>query len=462
MATDPSIPLGVQQFKFNPFEQLGQIREQQQRRQLNDQAIRSNQALEEERRNKIAADQRLAASTATIDGLMQKAMVPDPDTGIFTFDRSIAERGIVESGQGHLLPTYLQHFDALDKSTREAAEKTNGAIAKALMTVTASGNTAGAALGMVAYLKKNRLMTDEHMQPILQSLAEDDSPENVAKLVSKYGDAIPQYRELQNAETKRKSDLAHTDATTANLAATTAKTAAETAQIGKPPVPKNLDEALFAATQTKDGPEVRRLLNLIGQKNAAGRAPTQDNEPLVSIMGPDGKPVLVRRSQAEGKTPASTREQGRPVSAAVAGDLADFDTSLDELSAVRAAISPKDSTGIVARVGATLPYVTQLTGWGEDAKKRQAVIDRVKQVIGKTLEGGVLRKEDEAKYEKILPNIGDAPDVAKSKLDGLEAAITKRKQRLLDNLGDANFDVSKQTQRGGTKKIGRFDVVVEP
>ena len=41
----------------------------------------------------------------------------------------------------------------------------------------------------------------------------------------------------------------------------------------------------------------------------------------------------------------------------------------------------------------------RLTGWGTDAKKKQALIDRVKQVIGKTLEGGVLRKEDEVKYE---------------------------------------------------------------
>jgi len=198
------------------------------------------------------------------------------------------------------------------------------------------------------------------------------------------------------------------------------------------------------------------------QYEAAGRAPTTDTEPLVSIMGADGQPVLVRRSQAEGKRPASTREQGRPVTANDASDLADFDTSLDELAAVRAAISPTDSTGIVARAAATVPYVTQITGWGADAKKRQAVIDRVKQVIGKTLEGGVLRKEDEAKYEKILPNIGDSPEVAKAKLDGLDAAIAKRKGRRLDALTDAGYDTGKFTAR--TPKpttIGRFTVEVK-
>lgn len=184
------------------------------------------------------------------------------------------------------------------------------------------------------------------------------------------------------------------------------------------------------------------------------RQPDAAGETLVAVMGKDGQPVLVPRSQAAGMRPANSREQGRAVTATDASDFADFDTSLDELAAVRAAISADDSTGIIARVGATIPYVTQITGWGADAKKRQAVIDRVKQVIGKTLEGGVLRKEDEAKYEKILPNIGDAPDVAATKLTGLEAAITKRKGRRMDALQDAGYDVGQFRARGAGNGSG--------
>jgi hypothetical protein len=165
----------------------------------------------------------------------------------------------------------------------------------------------------------------------------------------------------------------------------------------------------------------------------------------------NGKQVRISENEYQpGDLPASTREQGRPVTSGDASDLADFDTSKDELAAVRAAISPSDSTGIVARIGATIPFVTQISGWGSDAKKRQAVIDRVKQVIGKTLEGGVLRKEDEAKYEKILPNIGDAPDVATAKLNGLDSAIDKRKQRRLDALADAGYETSRFKERGGS------------
>lgn len=179
------------------------------------------------------------------------------------------------------------------------------------------------------------------------------------------------------------------------------------------------------------------------------RAPTAapaDRAPFWVNRG--GKMIRITEAQYQpGDLPASTREQGRSVTAADASDLADFDTSRDELAAVRAAITPADSTGLVAQAGAKLPYVTQLTGWGTDAKKRQAVIDRVKQVIGKTLEGGVLRKEDEVKYEKILPTIGDAPAVALEKLNGLDAAIAKRKGRRLDSLEDANYDVTKYRVR---------------
>jgi len=172
-----------------------------------------------------------------------------------------------------------------------------------------------------------------------------------------------------------------------------------------------------------------------------------------------GKMIRVSEAQyREGDLPASTREQGRSVTSGDAGDLADFDTSLDDLKVLRSTIAPRDpktgalieagATGTTAKIGAWLPNaVTDATGIGTVAKQKQAVIDRVKQVIGKTLEGGVLRKEDEAKYEKILPTIADTVAVVEAKLDGLDAAITKRRQRRIDALTDANYDTSKFTAR---------------
>lgn len=197
-------------------------------------------------------------------------------------------------------------------------------------------------------------------------------------------------------------------------------------------------------------PERRREIERAKRAMAAAeRAPERaGEEPLVPIIGPDGQAVLVRRSAAEGQRPANAREQGRPVTSGDAGRIADFDTSLNDLRTLGQTI-PKGSTGTSAAFGASLPnFVTQATGVGVTAKQKQAVIDRVKQVIGKTLEGGVLRKEDEAKYEKILPTIGDVDSVVEAKLKGLEQAIRTRRQTTLDALSDAGYDTTKYTERG--------------
>jgi hypothetical protein len=156
----------------------------------------------------------------------------------------------------------------------------------------------------------------------------------------------------------------------------------------------------------------------------------------------------MRKSQAEGRRPANIREQGRPVTSGDANRVADLDTSLDDLNTLTKAIGGSKATGTRAKVGAALPnFVTELTGAGAEAKSKQAVIDRVKQVIGKALEGGVLRKEDEYKYEKILPTIGDVPSVVQSKLLGLSKAIKQRRQTLLDSLGDAGYDTERFNAR---------------
>jgi hypothetical protein len=175
------------------------------------------------------------------------------------------------------------------------------------------------------------------------------------------------------------------------------------------------------------------------------QGPDTSSEPLVAIMGPTGEPVYVPRSQAAGQRPASTREQGRPVMTGDANRIADLDTSLDDVDVLAKTLG---TTGAQSAIGAAVPdFVTEFTGFGEDAKQRQAVIDRVKQVIGKALEGGVLRKEDEAKYAKILPTIGDPPAVANTKMQGLRAALSQRRQTLLDTLGDSGFDTSKHNAR---------------
>jgi hypothetical protein len=165
---------------------------------------------------------------------------------------------------------------------------------------------------------------------------------------------------------------------------------------------------------------------------------------------------------------ARNRTTARPVLSGDVNRIADIDTSLNEITALRDEVK---GTGTVSYIGAHTPnFITNAFGIGEDAKKRQSQIDRTKQLIGKTFEGGVLRKEDEIKYEKILPTIGDPPDVAARKLDGLERMMKQKRETMLETLDDAGFNVEAMKKRGPaggaagpakSGKVGKYTFTVE-
>lgn len=64
-----------------------------------------------------------------------------------------------------------------------------------------------------------------------------------------------------------------------------------------------------------------------------------------------------------------------------------------------------------------------------------------KQIIGAYLEGGVLRKEDEEKYNKFLPSAGESLETGLNKRDKLIAAIATRAEEQRKALGRAGFNV---------------------
>lgn len=225
--------------------------------------------------------------------------------------------------------------------------------------------------------------------------------------------------------------------------------------IARASAPKEPPKRTVVQTTGPGGRPVRRavteeeLIAGVPEYQEPKAAPAADNEPLIPVIGDDGQPVLMPRSKAAGRRPASTREQGRPVTSGDAGRISDLDTSLDDVEVLGQQLG---ATGAASAIGAALPnVVTELTGLGSDSKQRQGTIDRVKQVIGKALEGGVLRKEDEAKYAKILPTIGDPPEVARSKMEGLRAALVQRRQTLIDALADAGYDTTKFSERKRTQ-----------
>jgi len=80
--------------------------------------------------------------------------------------------------------------------------------------------------------------------------------------------------------------------------------------------------------------------------------------------------------------------------------------------------------------------------WNSPHKKVQAKFDLVRQKIGKMLEGGVLREQDEEKYTKIMPVLTDKPGVARDKSRQLSILLRKDLARIMDNYGRAGYNVS--------------------
>jgi len=138
-----------------------------------------------------------------------------------------------------------------------------------------------------------------------------------------------------------------------------------------------------------------------------------------------------------------TGEGGKPLLSGEINKIAEIDQGLKDAETLKEQVTSVGGTGAASALGALVPdVVTEFTGIGSEAKQRQAVIARVKQIIGKALEGGVLRKEDEEKYAKILPTISDAPEVAQSKIDGLIQTLNNNRDVFLESYQAAGRDVA--------------------
>lgn len=137
--------------------------------------------------------------------------------------------------------------------------------------------------------------------------------------------------------------------------------------------------------------------------------------------------------------------EGRDMGSLISGFRQSFDK-------YRSVIGP-----VKGRLGGVNPYDVNV-------QKFQADLKRTAQTIGKFMEGGVLRKEDEAKYEKMLPSLTDVPEVANYKLDQLDQIVRDRHKANLEALRSQGYDTSglemapaaKSSPKTGKKVVDKF------
>lgn len=138
-------------------------------------------------------------------------------------------------------------------------------------------------------------------------------------------------------------------------------------------------------------------------------------------------------------TKEDLNEGGPQVTSAVAQELGDSKAAEEMIKSLESSI------GGEAGKKAFSPVIGQLRAnnpWDTDVQSIQSQINATKQIVGKYLEGGVLRLEDEKKYEKILPKIGDTPEVAQNKIEQVKKLIGQKYKSQTGTLGEAGFDVS--------------------
>ena len=115
-------------------------------------------------------------------------------------------------------------------------------------------------------------------------------------------------------------------------------------------------------------------------------------------------------------------QESAKYSSVIAGNISDFNHHLTNLTTFPGATSGSGSVDpIMGRIRSMNPYDV-------DQQTLQAMIDKTRQIVGKALEGGVLRKEDEEKYKRysLQPQIQKA--TALNKIAMIQAQLNQKMQ----------------------------------
>jgi hypothetical protein len=446
MPIDPRIPLGVQpapiQSPLEMFQAIAQLQGIREQTELRRQAA-------EEARTKHLRQQQIGAA--------YRDAIKVDDQGEVTVDYGLLTQHL----PGDLIPGVIKELQA-DKTSALALKKTRMDLAKlgqeylggAAKTILAAKGDQHIWELELQVAHANGALTDDAYQQLVQI----QDPEQRVAIANSFLERAGMTPKLEKIVTTGPGGEAVTQFVTPTAGATYPVPPPK-----PPPLSYQAKEVLLDGRPTMVGFNPQTNTYEFNGQDVSSRVrpiPPQGPAPdYIWIQDPNDptKTKLVTKQQAAaiGAQRPAGGEGSRPVTSGDANRIADMDTGRSDLATLNTALSEAGATGTLSKAGASLPnWVTDVTGWGTDAKKKQAMIDRVKQVIGKTLEGGVLRKEDEVKYEKILPTIGDTPEVVTSKLQGLDTAIAQRRQTHLDALADAGYDVSRFAARPTRPPLG--------
>lgn len=187
------------------------------------------------------------------------------------------------------------------------------------------------------------------------------------------------------------------------------------------------------AQQLKDNAEYRNML----LKNQQINLDFQKGKEAYDRYVTGKKLSLEEKKLALDFIQAQNKGSGRTMPAASATALSGTLQGIDQMQTLINQIPDFSKKGLAGPVGS----LRRFNPYDADAQAFQQYVNTYKQVIGKGLEGGVLRKEDEAKYEKIIPRMGDTEEVLKRKAKQLQDMLINKYNTDITSLERAGYNV---------------------
>lgn len=169
-----------------------------------------------------------------------------------------------------------------------------------------------------------------------------------------------------------------------------------------------------------------------------------NNPSLFDDLTPTEKGKVITQLQAGGYDTSNLGLKG--LSDAAIQSVSQTQKAIDDLKGLKKIVEGnEDKLGPVTGLAALNPW--------SPSRKIQADVNRVRQTVGKALEGGVLRKEDEEKYKQILATLTDTPSTAYYKIDALISSITRdiENYKSLQQSAGRSMDVGASLKKAGSE-----------
>lgn len=182
---------------------------------------------------------------------------------------------------------------------------------------------------------------------------------------------------------------------------------------------------------------VNAAMNQPEYLNPFGASPEQIYEAYVKTSMSGNKRKAAILYQMFKDETAYQAKKNPKVNSSGAAALSDSQTALSVADDLADTIEQSKSI-----MGPVKGYAAARNPYDTNAQIFNSQMETAAQIIGKALEGGVLRQEDVVKYRRILPQITDLPSVAKAKIAKVKALLNTRYQNQTEFYRNAQPDVS--------------------